>query len=169
MRKIFLLAVLFYSTFSLYAQHTIVLKTGEKMSGEVKSINDSKLSFLFKGNAMTFSVSEIETIHFSEKPGSQGRGSENTSGMKGVSYALDGRKLTKPPVFENLTMKKGVVVVDIIVNKYGNVIKASPGSEGTTTSDAYLLDLGKKAAQSAGFDNCPKCPLEMKGTITVIF
>lgn len=156
--------------FPAYAQHTLLLKSGEKMSGEVKSIQDGKLSFLFKGNIMSFNVSDIETIHFSDRTaGSVQSSIEMNTGMKGVSYVLEGRKITKAPVYENLTMKKGIVVVAISVDKYGHVTKAEPGVEGTTTTDSYLLTLAKKGAETTLFDNCPKCPLEMKGTITLTF
>ena len=154
----------------LNAQHLVILKSGEKINGEVKSIDDGKLTFIFKGNPMTLNISEIESIRFGDNSADEATSNmEAVSGMKGVSFVLPGRKIAKPPVFENLTMKKGIVVVAISVDKYGHVYKSEPGAEGTTTTDSYLLTLGKKAAESALFDNCPKCPLEMKGTMTIMF
>lgn len=152
------------------AQHTLVLKTGERMSGEVKSLENGKVNFIFKGNTMSFTVAEIEAIWFSKKAEAVDAkpGGQNT-GMKGVSFEMAGRQLTKPPLVDNLTMKKGIVVVAISIDKYGHVTKAEPGAEGTTTTDTYLLTKGKQAAESALFDNCSKCPTEMKGTITLTF
>ena len=82
---------------------------------------------------------------------------------------MNGRKMTKQPTVSNLTMEKGLVVVDITINKYGNVIKAEPGAEGTTTTSQYLLTKGKQAAESAAFDTGPTMPLEQKGSITITF
>jgi hypothetical protein len=170
MKKIiFILSAILFS-YSVNAQHTLVLKSGEKMNGEVKKLEDGKITFMFKGNAMTFTVAEIEAIYFSKKAeDAAAKPAEQTTGMKGVSFEMAGRQLVKPPKAENLTMKKGIVVVAISIDKYGHIMKAEPGAEGTTTTDDYLLKLAKQGAESAMFDNCPKCPLEMKGTITLTF
>ncbi len=149
------------------AQHTLILRSGEKMTGEVVSLADGNIAFVFKGNKMHFNVADVAAIEFDEK-GGKNRASSDT-GLKGVSYVLEGRTMTKPPQFENLTMKKGIVTVAVTVDKYGSVRKAEPGAEGTTTTDEYLLTLSQKAAQSTKFDNCPKCPLEMHGTITFTY
>jgi hypothetical protein len=162
--KIITVFLLLLISLSLSAQHTLILKSGEKMNGILKSYNDGKAVFEFKGNEMKFNASEIASIVFDDRPAAA-----EPTGQKGVSYVLEGRKLVKQPVFENLTMKKGIVVVAVTVDKYGSVLKANPGAEGTTTTDKYLLDLSKNAAQGAKFDNCPKCPLQMEGIITFTF
>ena len=170
MKKIILIlsAVLF--SFAVNAQHTLVLKSGERMSGEVKALENGKVTFMFKGNAMTFTVAEIESMWFSKKAAeADAKPADEASGMKGVTFQMEGRKLTKPPKAENMTMKKGIVVVAISIDKYGHITKAEAGAEGTTTTDDYLLKLAKQGAESAAFDSCPKCPLEMKGTITLTF
>lgn len=171
MKKIMLLFSAFVITVSAYAQHTLILKSGEKMTGEVKSIEAGKLVFMFKGNAMNFTIAEVEAIWFAKPAGAADSkpAEQSTTGMKGVSFELAGRQLTKPPVVDNLTMKKGIVVVAITIDKYGHVMKSEAGAEGTTTADTYLLTKAKQAAESAIFDSCPKCPLEMKGTITLTY
>jgi hypothetical protein len=58
-------------------------------------------------------------------------------------------------------------VVDVTIDKYGNVIKASPGAPGTTTTSKYLLTKAKQAAESVKFDTSPTMPLETEGTITI--
>ena len=82
---------------------------------------------------------------------------------------MPGRKLNRQPKIDNLTMEKGIVVIAITINKYGNVVKAEPGAEGTTTTSQYLLTKAKQAAESAMFDGGTTFPLEQKGTITVTF
>jgi hypothetical protein len=151
------------------AQHVITLKSGESMSGEVKSLQDGVIRFNFKGNEMTFKVAEVSAIKFSDAGGSAAPASAATSNTKGFSYVMAGRKLIKEPKIDNLTMEKGVVVVAITINKYGNVIKAEPGAEGSTTTSNYLMTKAKQAAESVKFDTSPTMPLEQKGTITIIF
>ncbi len=150
------------------AQHTLTLNSGEKMKGELQSVSDGQVSFLFKGNTMKFSVAEVTSIHFTDSKATADSPDKRT-GLKGVSYVLEGRSISTTPAFENLTMKKGIVSVAITVDKYGNVQKAEPGAEGTTTTDDYLLTLSQKAAQSTKFNKCPKCPLQMHGTITFTY
>lgn len=162
--RIFLLSFFFLFVLKASAQHTLILKSGEKMNGALKSYQNGTAVFEFKGNELKFTSAEIASIVFDDRPAA----SEPT-GQKGVSYVLEGRKLVKQPVFENLTLKKGIVVVAVTVDKYGSVLKANPGTEGTTTTDKYLLDLSKNASQGAKFDNCPKCPLQMEGTITFTY
>ena len=154
------------------SQNTLVMKSGEKMNGEVQAIKDGLITFIYKGNSMNLKISEVSAIYFDEKsiPGSPDVKSATTSsGTKGVSYVMNGRKLINQPKVDNLTQDKGIVVVSINIDKYGHVKKAEPGAEGTTTTNPYLLTKGKQAAESALFDNCPTCPLDSKGTMTIIF
>jgi len=170
MKKVVLLfAVMSLMVFSIQAQHTIVLKSGEKMSGEVKSLNDGVIKFNFKGNEMSFKLAEVSSLQFDQASGGSASDISGKSSTKGVSYVMAGRKLTKEPKIDNLTMEKGVVVVAITINKYGNVIKAEPGIEGSTTISKYLLTKAQQAAQSAMFDTSPVMPLEQKGTMTFTF
>lgn len=172
MKKIISLC-LFLAVFSVgSAQHALVLKSGEKMNGEVQSIKEGTISFLFKGNIMSFKVGEVSAIYFEDKittTGLETKSGMTSSGTKGVSYIMNGRKLVNQPKVDNLTQERGTVVVLINIDKYGHVKKAEPGAEGTTTTSNYLMTKAKQAAESAIFDNCPTCPLDTKGTITIIF
>ena len=168
------LIVLFVALISVsipaVAQHTLVLRSGESMTGEVKSMQDNVIKFMFKGNEMTFKVSEVASIKFGDAGAVAAAASSGaTSNTKGVSYVMAGRKMIKEPKIDNLTMEKGIVVVAITINKYGNVIKAEPGVEGSTTTSNYLLTKAKQAAESVKFDTSPTMPLEQKGTITITF
>ena len=168
-RFAFLFSILLF-LYSAKAQHLLTLKTGEKMNGEVQSIKEGTLSFLFKGNTMNFKLAEISNISFNqEAPDEKKPAGAEPSGTKGVSYVMNGRKLTKQPTVTNLTMNKGIVVVAITIDKYGNIIKAEPGAEGTTTTDKYLLSKAQQAAESAHFDTGPTMPLKQEGTITISF
>ncbi len=168
-----LLVCLLFAGFgtTLSAQHVVVLKSGETMNGEVKSLNDGAIKFSFKGNDMTLKVADVSSIQFAAgaAPASSGTTTATTTSTKGVTYVMNGRKMVKQPKIDNLTMEKGVVVVEITINKYGNVIKAVPGIEGTSTTSTYLQTKAKQAAESVTFDTNPTMPLEQKGTITITF
>ena len=63
----------------------------------------------------------------------------------------------------------GTVVVDIWVDNYGIVQKATPGAEGTTVTDKELWNEARKAAMQASFNMSAEAPAMQKGTITYIF
>lgn len=172
MKKLICVLVFTILVFFTHAQHIVILKSGEKMSGTVQSLKDGSISFLFKGNTMTFKIDEVSSVIFDSKNASSSQEIKpvtKEAGIKGVQYTMPGRTMITPPKYENLTMKKGVVVCEIIIDKYGHVEKVNPGTEGSTTADSYLIEKAKQAAQSAQFDNCPKCPLQTSGTITITF
>ena len=149
------------------AQHTIFTKSGEKLEGELQKIENNTVTFFHKGSIVTFQLGQIKSISFESAPGTAS--GSTPSGQKGTSFVMPGRKIIKQPKVDNLTMERGIVVVAITINKYGDVIKADPGAEGTTTTSQYLLTKAKQAAESAKFDGGTTMPLEQKGTITVTF
>ena len=167
--KYFMIAFLLCLGIGANAQHTVVMKDGKKMEGELQSIVDNTVTFFYKGSNITFHVGEITSIIFDGKIPSGGGSAATPAGTKGTSFLMPGRKLVKQPKVDNLTMEKGIVVIAVTINKYGNVVKAEPGAEGTTTTSNYLLTKGKQAAESAMFDGGTTFPLEQKGTITVTF
>ena len=170
MKKIILLVTFVALTVvTVSAQHTLILKSGEKMNGQVKSMNDGIIKFSFQGNEMSFKVAEVSSLQFSQASEMVAVNDTKTTSAKGVSYDMPGRKMIKDPKVDNLTMEKGIVVVEITINKYGNVIKAVPGIEGSTTTSKYLLTKAQQAAQSVMFDTSPVMPLEQKGSITITF
>lgn len=87
----------------------------------------------------------------------------------GVSFSLTGRKWMRPPVISDRSQETGKVVVDITVDKDGNVVAANPGGRGSTTTSSYLARLAKEAAMKAKFSPSPDGADVQKGTITFIF
>ena len=166
-KKHFITLLIIACPFLVQAQHVIVTKAGERLNGELQKIEDNTVTFFHKGSMVTFQLGQIKSIEFD---GAAGAGSSvSQSGQKGISFLMPGRKITKQPKVDNLTMEKGIVVVAITINKYGDVVKADPGVEGTTTTSQYLLTKAKQAAESAKFDGGTTMPLEQKGTITITF
>ncbi|MBU8892496.1 MAG: TonB family protein [Bacteroidales bacterium] len=93
----------------------------------------------------------------------------NSKGTSGTSFSLAGRNPESLPKPEYNYQIEGKVVVEITVDKYGNVTDAVPGVKGSTTLDANLLSAAKKAALKAKFDKKPDAPAYQKGTITYFF
>ncbi|MCK5028200.1 MAG: TonB family protein [Bacteroidales bacterium] len=100
---------------------------------------------------------------------SQNHTGGESMGTSGTSFSLAGRNPESLPKPEYKYQIEGKVVVEITVDKYGNVTSAVPGVKGSTTLDAKLLSAAKKAALKAKFDKKPDAPAYQKGTITYFF
>jgi len=98
--------------------------------------------------------------------GGNGTGTGNGDGW---SYDLKGRTLTKRPVVIDNSRETGKVVVQIIVDRNGRVLKAEPGQKGTTTSSSILWEKAKQGALDAKFTARTDGPDEQYGTMTFIF
>jgi colicin import membrane protein len=100
---------------------------------------------------------------------SQVRGTGSGTGTSGISYDLAGRNFRSLPNPRYDYQGEGKVVVEINVDRNGNVTNAIPGAKGSTTLDEYLLNAAKEAALKAKFDPKPDAPSVQKGTITYNF
>lgn len=98
-------------------------------------------------------------------PDGTGTGGNGTSGPGG--YDLRGRLLLKKPEIADDSQEEGKVIVEIVVDETGKVIKATPGARGSTTTNALLYAKARQAAFSAKF-NASEAK-EQKGTITFVF
>jgi len=87
----------------------------------------------------------------------------------GNKWALSGRGLVgRLPLPAYNVQDQGTVVVEITVDKNGNVINARAGVRGTTTPNKTLHDAAEKAARQARFTTNPNV-IEQTGTLTYIF
>ena len=130
---------------------------------------------LFSGDKESDGGSEGNT----GEPGDQGKeggdpNADNHSGEAGgggdgVNFSLSGRYAKELPKPTNKTQEQGKVVVKIWVDNDGNVINAEPGHKGSTTTDAQLYKMAKRAALKAKFNTKKEAPEEQTGTITYIF
>lgn len=179
MKKI-LISTLTFLSLQVNAQQIVSMKSGEKMNGKVQSLKEGMIEFLYKGNLMKISTNDIYSITFGEMGESAGGEStasskkevgekQITAGSYMVRYKVADRIIAKAPRVDNLTQEKGTVVVDITIDKYGHVMKAIPGSPGSTTNSDYLKTKAKQAAESALFNNVPTAPLEQKGYMIIVF
>ncbi len=141
---------------------------------EPREVNEKAL---YKGRTNTGNTESGEGITSGQ--GNQGSitGTENaenysnalSSGSGSVSYSLSGRNPLVLPKPEYDHQKEGKVVVEVTVDRNGNVVRTNPGVRGSTTLDEYLLKVANEAALKAKFDRKPDAPAYQKGTITYIF
>lgn len=134
-------------------------------------------SALFPGRTATGDndTSEGETTG----PGSQGRETGSldsphrtggdTGSPDGISFSLDGRNPLSLPLPEYDYQVEGIVVVEVTVNRNGEVTNAIAGVRGSTTMNDYLLNTAKRAAERARFNVRQDAPASQRGTITYHF
>jgi len=118
----------------------------------------------------------VTTPHSAEKAGStfkagQTEGNTSVGKTDGTPNAhLKGRNtLGVLPRPSYTVQNSGKVVVDIWVDRYGNVQKAVPGGAGTTVTDKALWQAARNAAMKTHFNQDADAPALQQGTITYIF
>lgn len=174
MKKLLIVLVLaFGSIIFAQAQHFVVLKNGKKIECVVTGLKNDTLEIYVNMYLQKIPIIEVTSIYFDQHVPYDGKLANETeeksmqSGAYLIKYKIKGRKMVKAPVISNGTDKKGRVVVKVVIDKYGNVLKAEPGYVGSTTSDTYLLTKAMNAAKDAKFDTNPTGPLETEGLIII--
>ena len=113
-----------------------------------------------------------------DQAGDQGKanGDPNSTSYKGVggngngvSFNLSGRSRKSTPTIKDNSQDEGTVVVEIIVDRYGKVVRATPGARGSNTTSAVLYKKAAEAALATKFNAKPDALEEQKGTMTFIF
>jgi colicin import membrane protein len=90
------------------------------------------------------------------------------SGSGGVGYGLNGRgRPTRTKVLPDCN-EEGRIVVEIHVDRQGNVVTAIPGKKGTT-GDICLYEAAKKTALSHKWRSDSKAPAKQIGFVKVDF
>jgi hypothetical protein len=102
MKNSFLLFILFLSQHILFAQHLVNLKSGEKLEGQVKSLQNGLLVLSFKGNDIVLKEQDITSIIFSKDLPS----TEQSGEIKGVvTYYFNANYGDKPDVGATIWIK----------------------------------------------------------------
>lgn len=96
-------------------------------------------------------------------------GEGSGTGTEGVSFDLAGRQPRSLPKPSYDIQEEGIVVVEVTVDRNGNVINARPGVRGSSNINEYFLKVAKEAALKSKFDKKPDAPSIQKGTITYHF
>lgn len=99
--------------------------------------------------------------------------SDNYKGLggsgDGLSYSLAGRSPKYLPKPSSHFTENGTVVVQISVDRYGKVSKATAIDKGSNTTDGTLRNLAEQAARMAIFNANPGAAEVQRGTITYHF
>lgn len=113
------------------------------------------------------------------KAGDKGNpdGDPNASSYYGIgkgldgdgNYLLGGRRAVDKVIIVQDCNQEGIVVVDIDVDRNGNVTKAIPGVRGTTNNSRCLLDPARQAALRTKFNSDPNAPARQMGRIIYRF
>ncbi|WP_350293654.1 energy transducer TonB [uncultured Croceitalea sp.] len=91
------------------------------------------------------------------------------SGSGTGGYGLNGRSLVSKGKVQQECNEDGRVVVRIVVDKNGKVIKATPGVKGTTNNAPCLLEPAKKTAFLHKWNLDAKAPTQQIGFVVVNF
>lgn len=112
------------------------------------------------------------------QPGDQGK-PNGLAGIKkydgnggkgnGTGYDLGGRGAKSLHRPNDDFSEEGIVVVDIWVNRQGNVTRAEVATKGTTLINSDMRQKAKQAALRSVFAADPDAPEEQHGTITYTF
>lgn len=163
------------------SQQVVPFNSEKKQSSQyeplVESGNDVPINDLPHQIAENFSKAiprtPVETIPeqgqtSQPSSGSQIEGELNLKPTKGLGYSLLNRQLIVAPHFSKNAHEIGTVVVEITVDKLGNVVEAIANGRGTTTSSSHLKEEARKMALATKFSKNEKLE-EQTGTITIIF
>jgi TonB family protein len=115
--------------------------------------------------------------------GSEGDGDDNEQGNKGKpeggegrgalgngagSWELAGRSLVKASRIED-TKEEGIVVLDIWVDRSGNVVRSSVNFQESNTTSSYLINIAREAAKKYKYNPQANAAAEQKGKMTFTF
>ena len=84
-------------------------------------------------------------------------------------YGLNGRSLAGRDKVQQECNQEGTVVVRIVVDRNGKVVKAQPGVKGTTNNHPCLLEPARKTAFLHRWNSDSKAPSQQVGFVMVNF
>jgi colicin import membrane protein len=153
-----------------------VTKTAEEQPQQVveeKKVNERAL---YKGRNTETSSTGGEGV--TQGDGNQGsitgspdsdNYSQGLSQGSGITFSLEGRNPLYLPKPRYDYQVEGKVVVEIRVDRSGNVTYARAGVKGSTTNDENLIKAAQEAALKAKFDSKSDAAFTQTGTITYLF
>jgi protein TonB len=106
--------------------------------------------------------------NYTGTPGDGGTGPGQGPGS-GPGAHLSHRHLVVPATLVSNEQEEGIVVVNITVDKDGNVIDAESRAKGSTTTSSVLWAKARQAALKAKFDKSPDGTPEQHGTYVFRF
>ena len=149
------------------------LKTLQELKEEM-ALNNATKNILTSNEGYTNSLKELAKLRdekkkqLGEKEAQKKEFTNNLAEKRtSISYSLIDRNAydLPPPIYT--CIKGGKVVVNITVDKYGNVVDASFNEKSSTTNNGCLIDNALTYASKAYFNSSDK--IKQKGTITYLF
>lgn len=101
-------------------------------------------------------------------PGGQIDGTGVVQG-DGIGWSLAGRGMLGEPKLNETPTEEGIVVLNIYVNRKGEVIRTSRNIAASTATSSRLFELAEKAALTARFSVDNNAGAEQKGSMTFRF
>ncbi|MEI6817488.1 MAG: hypothetical protein WCL14_12830 [Bacteroidota bacterium] len=166
-----------------YAQNTIVMKSGEKVNCKVDGLANGMINYTSNGTPKKIGTTEVTAIYFDgssanateAKPADNGQKTVSlspkektvTAGSTIVRYLVNERTIIKEPTISNLTRERGTIVVNVSIDRYGNIKSAEPTANGSTSKSEYLITKAKQAVQSIKFNADNTAPIEEKGYVII--
>ncbi len=158
---------------------SLIASNNKEENSENKIVTDPNSEIPVENNAIALankykrikiSTSRETTNTESNLPLIEGEnGTETKNGVDTkLGYDLEQRSMVTSPSFDNDTKEEGKVIVEIVVDKDGNVTEANPNGRGTSTSSTLLKAKAKKMAMATKFSSDHKRE-EQRGSITIIF
>lgn len=137
----------------------------EKALAKIKAMKDKKGKG--DGGKNTSGTGNGTNQGVGDDPGT-GIGDGTPGGPGGTGWDLKGRSLLKKPSRMTDSEEEGKVIVEIIVDETGKVIKATAGLPGSTTTSSKLYAKARGAAYEAKFSPSPGTG-DQRGTYTFVF
>ncbi len=161
-----------------YLEMSVERVSGEISSGEISFYPEKGLyKYIFTVNFSpknneNYSSNEIkkkEELLKEKNDYSQSNAVSSDNRVYSVEYSLPNR--TARPIFKpDCSLdKSGVIVVQITVDKNGNVTEALPGIKGTTISNEECWEEAKNISLKAKFNKDEDAPAFQQGTISYKF
>lgn len=160
------------------SDHSVPKNNPTKTPVEEKPELDDRLKRVIQGNPFkTNTDNTSQGQGTTDQAGDHGKvdGSPTGDALQGdksgggISYNLGGRGFKGAPPIQGNMQESGKIVVDIIVDRQGNVIRVTPGGRGTTITNGDLIKKAMEAARNAKFTPKADAPEEQKGTMTFEF
>jgi len=122
--------------------------------------------------------SDSKSTYSGSKGTTVGKGNEGTPdgvpvgkgalGGSGGSWELFGRSLVSGVKIPD-TKEEGTVVLNIWVDRQGNVIRTTPNLRESTTTSEYLFQLAENAAKRTRYSLSAAAAVEQRGKMTFVF
>ena len=157
-----------------------VYRTGDQptnFNGKIYTTDENVVNIssndIFNSKVTLIEENAFDSFNLEQMVEKEGRRKELEAliGGSGIrkDFLLGNRKLLSNPKPKYNCNKEGLVIVRVEVDVQGNVIKATPGVKGSTTTSSCLMSQAKEAALKTKWKADENAPLIQIGTIKYRF